>query len=197
MLLLELGQIQSTILREYHRDTAPEFEGFVFLRFREEEGARALIARLLPKVTSCAHVDAGAPCVLNIGLTYAAVELFGFGGETRSLDDRDHEAAGTIEAFKCGMKARAEAILGDVDESAPANWQDVYREDQIHAVVWVTAHVEDLLRETLALVDAALADAPTVERLHYEEAKGFTGKDAGTEHFGYADGIAQPSVLGS
>lgn len=195
--MLELGQIQSTILREYHRENAPPFECFVFLRFGEEKGARALIGRLLPMVTSCADVDAGATCVLNIGLTYPAVAMFGFGGEIRSLDDRDHEAAGTIEAYKCGMEARAEAILGDVDESAPSRWESVYRGGRIHAVLWLTAHTDERLRETLATVDAVVAEATGVERLHYEEAKGFTGKYAGTEHFGYADGIAQPSVLGS
>jgi Dyp-type peroxidase family len=195
--MLELGQIQSTILREYHRADAPDFERFIFLHFREEEGARALVGRLLPMVTSCTDVDDGVSCVLNIGLTYAAVEMFGFGGQTRSLDDRDHEAAGTVAAFKCGMKARAEAILGDVYESAPAHWEPVYRQERIHAVVWLTAHDEAELRATLDRVEAALAAAPTVERLHDEAARSFPAPYGGTEHFGYVDGIAQPAVLGS
>lgn len=195
--MLELGQIQSTILREYHRADAPRFERFVFLHFQEEAGARELVARLLPMVTSCTDVDDGVSCVLNLGLTYPAVEMFGFGGQTRSLDDRDHEAAGTIEAFKCGMEARAEAILGDVGESAPTHWEPPYRGNRIHAVVWLTAHEEAKLAATLAKVEAILAEAPTVVRVHDEAGQGFAPPYAGTEHFGYVDGIAQPSVLGS
>jgi len=196
--MLELGQIQSTILREYYRHTAPKFERFVFVHFHAAPGARSFIEALLPKVTSCAHIDAGGvQCVLNIGLTYPAVDLFGFGGQARALDERDFEATGAIEAFKCGMKARARAILGDRGPSDPEHWQDPYGSDRIHAVVWLNAHQLAPLEATLAEVEAAIEAEPAVERLHVETAQGFTGTHAGTEQFGYADGIAQPSVLGS
>ncbi len=195
--MLEFGQIQSTILREYYRDDAPQFEHFIFVHFSDDEGGREFIKQLLPMVTSCAHVDAGVDCVLNIGLTYPAVDLFGFGGQTHALDERDYEATGTIEAFKCGMKARAETILGDIGESLPKHWQDVFKEERIHAVIWMTAHDEAHLGKTCQKVEKVLAASPTVERLHDEEPRGFTGKYAGTEQFGYADGIAQPSILGS
>ncbi|MCA9704609.1 MAG: Dyp-type peroxidase [Myxococcales bacterium] len=202
--MLELGRIQSNILRGFRRGSDPAVEHFVFLHFGRVEGARSFVAQLLPLVTSCLDFDQGARCVLNIGLTYPAVAMFGYGGQARALDQRDHEATGTIEAFKQGMRCRAASILGDTGESAPEHWEAAYREEgpqhQLHAVLCLNARSgnEGALAETLAKVDAALvAHAGAVRRLHDEHAEAFTGAYAGTEQFGYADGIAQPAIYES
>ncbi|MEM9453906.1 MAG: Dyp-type peroxidase [Myxococcota bacterium] len=202
--MLELDKIQSNILRGFRRGSDPAYEHFVFLHFKQEQGARSFVEQLLPLVTSCRDYDQGVGCVLNLGLTYPAVDLFGHGGEARALDGRDDEATETVEAFMQGMRARAESILGDIEQSAPSRWEKAYREqtdeEQIHAVVCLNAGPgkQAELRSTLAKVEAALeAHADAVTRLHDEQAEGFSGPYAGTEQFGYADGIAQPTILES
>ncbi|MBL4684350.1 MAG: Dyp-type peroxidase [Nannocystaceae bacterium] len=195
--MLELSQIQSNILREYRHGTAPAFVHFIFLRFGEAKEARDLIKALYPMVTSCARLDGGVPSVLNIGLAYPAVELFGFGGDARALNERDDEATGTIEAFKCGMRVRAAEILGDDDDSDPSNWEAPYRQGRLHAVLCLNAHTREKLDASLKLVGDAIASFPSVQRVHDEAAADFGGDLSGTEHFGFADGIAQPSVLDS
>lgn len=193
--MLELEQIQSNVLREYRRGEGPAFVRYVFLRFGDEARARAFIGALMPHVRSCADVDRGVPWVLNLGLTYAAIEMFGHGGDARSLDDRDHEVAGAIEAFKQGMRPRARAVLGDDGPSAVKHWDAAFRDDQLHAVLSLSAHERAGMDAVEAVVDEALAAETTVVRLHDEQGEDFGGEHAGTEHFGYADGISQPSIL--
>src|SRR5690606_23788925 len=89
---------------------------------------------------------------LNVGLAYPCLDLLGLGGNARALDERDTDATGAIEAFKCGMKARAESILGDRGPSAPDRWEPAYQRE-LHAVISLSgATPSDLaqLREKIA-----------------------------------------------
>ncbi len=200
--MLELLQVQSNILREYRFGESPGFVQFVFLQFREAKGARGLIERLCPQVTSCGAVDRRPPrsgSVLNVGLAYPALALLGIGGSVRALDESDNEATGAIEAFKCGMEARASEVLGDRDASSPATWEPAFRGGKLHAVLCLSAHVETELGQLRERVDAILAEfaALGVILIHEEHGQHFAGERAGQEHFGFADGVAQPEVLGS
>lgn len=195
--MLDLKQIQSNVLRGYHYGQAPKYVHYVFLRFGKASAARALLKDLYPLVTCCEAYDNGAGLqgVLNIGLAYPAIDMFGYGGQARALDARDDEATATIEAFKCGMKVRAKAYLGDDEDSAPENWQAPYRDDRLHAVLAMNAPTREALDALLAKVDTSLAARPSVTRVHDEAGAHFDGDWAGKEHFGFADGIAQPAVL--
>ncbi len=197
--MLDLRQIQSNVLRGYRYGFTPKFVHYVFVRFdpaRKAE-ARAVLAQLLPQVTCCEAYDQGAAegGVLNVGLAYPAIAMFGYGGQARALDASDDEATSAIEAFKCGMRARARAYLGDDETSGPDYWEAPYRGDRIHAVFAMNASTRAALDGILAKVEAALAANPSVLRVHDEAGSHFEGEWAGQEHFGFVDGIAQPSVL--
>lgn len=211
--MLEFNQIQSNVLRGYRQGEAPKYVQYVFLRCASATALRGLLRALHEHVTSCAAYDQEADAggrrrkqllrpkpgivpTLNIGLSYAALELLGLGGNARALDERDHEATGAIEAFKCGMIARAE-ILGDRGPSRPAAWEPAYRE-VIHLVISLAANKRKPLAKLRGIVDDAIAAAAgQVTVVTSEAGKHFDGPLAGKEHFGFLDGIAQPAVLGS
>ena len=197
--MLDLRQIQSNVLRGYRYGRAPKFVHYVFVRFdpAQTAQARAVLAQLLPLVTCCEAYDNGAAAqgVLNVGLAYPAIAMFGYGGQARALDASDDEATSAIEAFKCGMRARARAYLGDDEDSAPDNWEAPYRGERMHAVFAMNAPTEAALQGIVAKVEAALKANPSVRRVHDEAGRHFDGDWAGKEHFGFADGIAQPTVL--
>ncbi|MCR9160724.1 MAG: Dyp-type peroxidase [Nannocystaceae bacterium] len=195
--MLDLRQIQSNVLRGYRYGTAAKFVHYTFVRFTDEADARALLERLLPQVTSCEAYDrdGGAQGVLNIALAYPAIDMFGYGGQARALDATDDEATAAVEAFKCGMRARAKAYLGDDGSSAPDRWEAPYRDERLHAVFAMNAPTSDALQRVRGSVDDALAAYASVVRVHDEAGAHFDGEWAGKEHFGFADGIAQPSVL--
>ncbi len=195
--MLDLRQIQSNVLRGYRYGCAPKFVHFIFVRFTQVAEARAVLKELLPLVTCCEAYDNGADDqgVLNVGLAYPAVEMFGYGGQARALDASDDEATSAVEAYKCGMRARARAYLGDDGVSDPDNWETPFREARLHAVFAMNAPTRDALEGVTSKVEAALAEHPTVLRVHDEAGAHFDGDWAGKEHFGFADGIAQPSVL--
>jgi Dyp-type peroxidase family len=91
------------------------------------------------------------------------------------------------------MAARA-GLLGDIGESAPANWEGGLGTPDVHVLVMISAKH----REALEAHDSRL-------RAHIDHSGGLTVVDdeigaalpGGVEHFGYADGFAQPSIEGS
>lgn len=208
--MLELSQVQSDVLRGYRQGEAPKYVNYLFLRFTDGPAIRELLLALYPRVTSCTDYDAGIPealreaagprpydgATLNIGLAYPSLELLGLGGNARALDERDHEATGAIEAFKCGMKARAADILGDRGPSAPEQWEPAFQ-DELHAVLSLASSSREQIASLRGEVEAAIEACAGAELVHEETAQHFDGALAGKEHFGFADGIAQPSVLGS
>ncbi len=195
--MLDLRQIQSNVLRGYHYGCAPKFVHYRFVRFGEVDEARRLLKALLPLVTCCENYDGqgGLLAVLNVGLAYPAIDMFGYGGQARALDASDDEATSAIEAYKCGMKARARAYLGDDGDSDPERWEPAYRDGRLHAVFAMNAPTREELDALLAKVDTAMAANPSVHTVHEELGAHFDGAWAGKEHFGFADGISQPSVL--
>ena len=107
--MLDLRQIQSNVLRGYRYGTAPKFVRFTFVRFTNQDEARAVLKQLLPLVTCCEAYDNGADKdgVLNIGLAYPAVDMFGYGGQARALDATDDEATSAVEAAARPGRRRA------------------------------------------------------------------------------------------
>ena len=90
------------------------------------------------------------------------------------------------------MAARAER-LGDRGPSAPANWEPGLGTGEAHVLVTLYGVDEERLeqaREALRGVGAAGA----IKIVHEQRAAAL---DQGRDHFGFADGIAQPAIEGS
>jgi Dyp-type peroxidase family len=177
---INLADIQGNVLRGYTFPCA----AYLFLRIDDPAKARALMGRMLPQIATAEEwTDGPPPTALHVALTYAGLRAVGVAQEI--LDTFPEE-------FKEGMAARAER-LGDRGPSAPANWEAGLGTGDAHVLVTVYAvDDEHLDRARMALKAVGAEGAVTV--INETRAAALEG---GRDHFGFADGIAQPSLHGS
>ena len=120
---LEMDDIQSGAL---HHRPAPYVGWFLFLRVDDRHDGRALLRRLLPAVEAgLPNTDPNKGAWAAVAVTYQGLRALGVPQE--SLDSFPKE-------FQQGMAARAE-VLGDVGESAPANWEPPFGTGDVHIVL--------------------------------------------------------------
>jgi Dyp-type peroxidase family len=177
---IDLADIQGDVLRGYTYPCA----AYLFLRIIDVEHARALLTRMLPQVgTAEPWRDGPPPTALHIAFTYAGLAAMEV--PPRVLDSFPEE-------FRAGMAARAER-LGDRGPSAPEHWEDGLGTGDAHVLVTVYAvDDEHLERARMALKTVGAEGAVTV----INETRA-AALERGRDHFGFADGIAQPSLHGS
>jgi Dyp-type peroxidase family len=179
---LELDDIQRGVLSP--RPT-PYTAAYILFRIDDRAHGRELMQRASAVVTSA--TDSMSP----LGETWVSVAvtcqgLRALGVPRESLDTFAWE-------FRQGMAARAEA-LGDAGDSRPEKWEPPLGAPGVHVVL--TALAPDGTQ-----LEAAIDHA----RPAYERLSGVTAiwrqdchaLPAGTEHFGYRDGISNPAVEGS
>ena len=177
---IDLADIQGDVVRGYTYPSA----AYLFLRIVDAQRMRDLIRRMLPQVSTAEPwPDGPPPTALHAAFTYdglVAMEL-------------PEELLATFpEEFREGMAARAER-LGDRGPSAPERWEPGLGTGDAHVLVTVYGVDEQRLqeaREALRGVGAAGA----VEIVHEQRAAALEGS---RDHFGFADGIAQPAIEGS
>ncbi|MCI5149997.1 MAG: peroxidase, partial [Candidatus Electrothrix sp. MAN1_4] len=185
---LNLRDIQGNILRAYRHP----FAAYLFLQFPSAtEGRRWLDYLLSEGITSSEiwekDLETGRtkkPSVtINCALTFAGLRSLGVASQRLAL---------LPTAFQEGMYSRAEQ-LGDTGEGARELWEQGLHDAAIHAMVIVNAESENARQmkltslhqasKTLGVIEVAnviLADALAEQR----------------EHFGFRDGIGQPSIEG-
>ncbi len=188
--VLELDDIQGAILRQFPMQGCTggpmSYAGSNFvLRIDDPKDGREMLRRLIPYVASA--VDTALPVAgaeINVALSYRGLAALGV--PQPSLDSFP-------QAFKEGMAARAE-IIGDVGESAPANWEAPFGTADVHVAITLVARDEATLESAVAVAQMAQANLPGVT-LNYrlDVARLPTGRT----HFGYVDGIGQPWIEGS
>src|SRR5262249_36768930 len=142
---VDLADIQGNVLRGYSYPTA----AYIFLRIDDVPRARALLSRMLPRITSGVPWTGEPPATaIQIALTYAGLERVGVPASI---------LATFPDEFKQGMAARAEE-LGDRGPSAPAQWESGLGTGEAHVLVTVwamdRAHL-DAVREELRQVGAS------------------------------------------
>ena len=158
--------------------------GYLFLRIDDPARARALLAEITPDVLTAAPWERKPESGINLAVTYAGLEALGVPGTS---------LAGFPDDFRSGMAARAE-LLGDVGESAPEHWEAPFGRGEIHVLVMISAQDP----AALAARDARLREA--IERhggITVVGGQAGSALPGGTEHFGFADGFAQPAIEGS
>lgn len=179
MSALDLERIQGFVVRGYRLP----FAGYLFLRIVDVESAARWLAEISEQVLSAAEWSEKPESGVNVALTFSGL---------RALDLPDATLAGFPEEFRQGMAARA-ALLGDTGESAPERWQGELGGPDVHVMAMISAKH-----------GKALGAHEEQLRVQLERNGGFAivHKDAGAalpdgvEHFGYADGFAQPAIEG-
>lgn len=169
---LELADIQGGVLRGY---------GYAFATYAlVRDVDRAGLHYLADQVTSAEPWERGKPEVaVNVGLTAPGLEALGVPLDSFPQELRD------------GMAARADR-LGDTGHNAPDRWEAGLRGDGAgQLLVWVQGKRSDRVREKVA----ELLEALQGEEVVWQQDAALL--PYGREHFGNADGFAQPSVTGS
>jgi Dyp-type peroxidase family len=177
--------IQGFVLRGYNLP----FARYLFLHFEDAKRARNLIARLLGDITTGQRWDKGKPqSTVNIAFTFRGLEHLGLPDATlRSFPFE----------FQQGMKPRA-AILGDTGVNSPEHWDDLWREDRVHAWLGVNAVTMEALDARCLAILAVIEETGGAGALSSQDAAAeeVNGKPTTREHFGFTDGFGNPDYLG-
>ncbi len=205
MATIELDDVQSNVLRGFRHTEALPHVAYSLLGFTAKDTARAFLAEAAALATSCTAWNALAKqagderFVWNLGFTYEGLLKLGFDARAQFpngpvTDSLQFGSFTGYAAFALGARQRAHG-LGDVGESAPANWQAPYQRLDLHAVVSLSAWAPDGIAAARGRLGAMLARHATgVTEIACELGNAL---DRGAEHFGFADGIGQPYVEGS
>jgi Dyp-type peroxidase family len=178
--LIDRPNIQGFVVRGYRLPYA----GYVFLKLTGAAQARAALAEFIPHVITAEHWTDKPESGINLAFTYKGLQAIG-------LDEAS--LAAFPEEFRDGMASRA-TILGDIDESAPEHWEAPFRDGDAHVLVMISAMNEAALQTRNDQIRSAVERTGGAEVVGYQLGAALEG---GREHFGYADGFAQPAIEGS
>ncbi len=181
---LNASDIQGFAIRGYNMP----FARYSFLRFTTAERARALLAKLLPIVTTGQLWDKKPQSTVNLAFTY------------RGFVALDLPLATLVSfpvEFQLGMKARA-GILGDTGANAPEHWESLWQEGDVHAWLAINAMSPESLEAQFQAVKALFESTTGALLLGTQDAAALLkdGEPTTQEHFGYTDGFGNPDYLG-
>jgi Dyp-type peroxidase family len=163
---------------------------FTFLGIEDGEGARRLLGELHPLITPALPWARGTgdPTVtLNLALSFQG--LVALGVPQRFLGSFPAE-------YREGMAARAEVLRDDRD-TPPAEWDEGLRPGRPHALVTMYARDGHALAQAKRRLAGIIDRSGGVRIVHEQDAALIETGDGYThEHFGFADGLAQPSIQG-
>jgi Dyp-type peroxidase family len=179
---LDLGDIQGDILRAYGNAYART--SYVFVNVPEAAAGRAWLGELAGEVTSAAPWSGEKPaCHTNVALTWSGLAALGVPDALRATFS---------DELRDGMAARAR-LLGDVDPSDPRHWEDGLGSGRAHVLVTLNALDDAALEQALGTLRSGIEGAG-LEVVYEQDARLLEGA---REHFGYADGFAQPAIEGA
>lgn len=182
---LDLTDIQGNILRAY----AFPFARYVFLNFTNQQQGEEFLKAIIPHITNSEiWLEEKPSSTLNIGLSRTALTALNV--PTASISSFPVE-------FLQGMAKRAGA-LGDVADSAPANWDSVWH-NRVDLWVSINAQTAEDRETKFRLLEQLIEQTQGAEILASQNTQALTinGAPSNKEHFGYSDGIAQPDFEGS
>ncbi|MEY2880597.1 MAG: hypothetical protein RLZZ15_2977 [Verrucomicrobiota bacterium] len=181
------ADIQGNILRAY----GFRYGRYSILRIVDRVGARRLLANLLDQklivsATTWDRQKAAAPTsAINVSFSHAGLAAMGVSRK---------KLATFPEEFAEGMAARAE-LLGDRGPDAPKNWKFGRDPADTHVFVTVCGRTPEARDAMVKQLYAELKKVgPAVKVTHSLDVGALENH---REHFGYADGIGQPTIEGS
>lgn len=184
MTALRLDDIQGFILRSYMMPTLRVFVLTVAdaVRARASLGAMVSQESGIPQITTGAQWADKPPYCVNLAITYEGLE---------ALQVPAASLASFPAEFAMGAVARAD-VVGDSGPSAPSAWKGGLAEPGVHILLLLFAQSAALREEVTADWRSHFAENGLVERF-CQDGDGLPGYLA---HFGYRDGIAQPTIAG-
>ena len=182
---MDLADIQGDILRAYGNDYDCTSYAFVRIECGPEQ-ARAWFAGLIDHVTTAEQWPAGEKpdTTLNVAVTAAGLRALGVSEQV--VGSFSHE-------FKDGMANRS-ALLGDVGPSDPSSWEPGLGSGEAHVLLTINAKEPGDHQRALGKMRDAMDAAGGLRIVHQKDTALL---DGAREHFGYADGFAQPAIEGT
>jgi deferrochelatase/peroxidase EfeB len=190
MIELDLDDIQGLILRGYRKD----FASHLVLRIDDPDSFRRVLAPLTEENLDSPYITVAedwtnkppvgrksTSCV-NLAFTYKGLEKLGLGASLDSFP----------EAFRQGARARAADKAGERGPNHPDRWTEhMLTGDEAHVILSVYADSENQREEVIR----GIGLEPAVTERRRFDAHRLGGRDV--EHFGYVDGISQPTIEGA
>ena len=182
--VLDVADIQGLILRGY---TMPNAR-FLLLRIDSPAAARGLLASLVdgntdgPQVTTSVDWAVKPDYCVNLLITFAGLRALGTSAES---------LATFPEEFAAGAVARAQEV-GDVGTSDPQHWLPAFRDPDFHLLVSLFGQCPEAVNQ--ATDELIARSSPGLTELDRIDAALL---DARVDHFGYTDGISQPTIEGA
>ena len=161
---------------------------YTFVHVHDAAVARCWLGELT--ITNATRWRKGRDETLNVALTFDGLEAAGVSNAAlRSFP----------EEFRDGMEARAE-LLGDTGHNDPENWEPGLRAGESHLLVTVTAKRADVLAQCQRLLNERVGRSGGGLEVVHEVPAALLDNEGneqfGREHFGFVDGLAQPSIEG-
>ena len=181
---LDLGDIQGDILRAYGNDYDCTTYAFVRIECPPEQ-ARAWFSGLLDHVTTADPWPEGDKPLTTLNVSVTASGLRALGVSEEVVGSFSHE-------FRDGMSGRAE-LLGDVGPSDPKSWERGLGTGDAHVLLTINAQQTSDHRRALGKMKDAMDASGGLRIIYQEDTELLPGS---REHFGYADGFAQPAIEG-
>lgn len=182
---IDLGDIQGDILRAYGNDYDCTTYAFVKIECPPEQ-ARAWFAGVVDHVTTAAPWPAGEKPLTTLNVSVTA-------GGLRALGVSENVVGSFSREFREGMSGRAE-LLGDVGPSDPKTWEAGLGTGDAHVLLTINAQQSSDHQRALGKMKAAMDAAGGLRIVYQQDTEMLPGS---REHFGYADGFAQPAIEGA
>jgi Dyp-type peroxidase family len=197
----DLQNIQGLGLGGYRKDQ----QHLLFVRFGDPQAARRLLAGLSVQIASAWGVNAFNQLFAEIKqrsgedvieATWLGLGISGHGYQKLGVDLTELGSSEGANAFQQGMANRSEQIGDTEANDAPAGWLDAFKpEAGVDAVIVIASDSTDdfdrRVDETARLVGDCGATVV------FEERGGTLPPPlTGHEHFGFRDGVSQPSIDG-
>jgi Dyp-type peroxidase family len=176
MSAVDQSNLQGNILCGYGRDYRHGL--FLFLRVSDPEAARSWLSDRIAEVTTALPWSEAPEHTLNVAFSFAGMRALGV--SERVLEEFP-------EAFQAGMAARS-AMLGDTGESHPGTWPASQRD--LDLLVTVNTREADVRHARGRRLENDVREAG----LQIADALATDMASDDSEHFGFRDGISQPSI---
>ena len=195
---LQLSDIQGIVLRRYLMPTQRNF----MLKVSNAASARSVLGRIVSgneadalQVTTAEEPRFNAQYYLQVGLTWPGLVALEVKDRVPTLSFK------SFPAFVEGAAKRAES-LGEVGASAPEHWIEGFGKGQDHVFFTLYAVNPQALETYSAKLSALCASEGAFQELWRGAGAALTEMVNGIPvpvskvHFGYVDGIADPTIEG-
>ena len=185
---LERNDIQGLIFSAY--TTQHPCAGYVLLHVVNAAAARSWLSRRVGEVTTAEKEKIDPKLSINLAFTASGLKNLGLNADM----------LGSFSfAFQHGMTTpHRSRILGDSDENDPTHWEwGGLAGTSVDVLLMVFASDESVLKTELLRQQKEYAVNGALQEIKVLVAGREPAKPSTAEHFGFADGIGQPTIAGT